>query len=278
MSHEIVDVIEQPVTVVEVAEAVGARGPKGDPGRDGVDGVDGAPGPAGERGPAGADGAPGPVGERGPAGERGADGAPGERGPAGADGAPGPKGDPGPPGRDGIDGAPGAPGQDGAPGRDGADGAPGAKGDKGDPGPGLPPGGTTGQVPVKASAADFDVAWADQSGGGGGGVVQTTLLTAIQGDGFIQLAPGFIILAVEYSGPCRFRLYRTETGRTVDAPRAFTRPYAGGAGLLYDYTATSAEVDLEPPFPGAQVTDRVFYSVTGPVTVTLTWVAIVGGS
>lgn len=32
----------------------------------------------------------------------------------------------------------------------------------------LPAGGTTGQVPVKQSAADYDIAWADPSGGGGG--------------------------------------------------------------------------------------------------------------
>ena len=77
MSHEIVDVIEQPVIVIEVAEAVGARGPKGDPGRDGVDG------------------APGPVGERGEPGIQGKDGAPGERGEKGIDGTNG---------RDGKDG------------------------------------------------------------------------------------------------------------------------------------------------------------------------------
>lgn len=33
-------------------------------------------------------------------------------------------------------------------------------------GPGVPPGGTTGQVAAKASDADFDVVWVDQSGGG----------------------------------------------------------------------------------------------------------------
>ena len=36
-------------------------------------------------------------------------------------------------------------------------------------GPGLPPGGTTGQVPAKASDDDYDIAWVDQAGGGGGG-------------------------------------------------------------------------------------------------------------
>lgn len=34
---------------------------------------------------------------------------------------------------------------------------------------GLPPGGNTGQVPVKNSGDDYDISWQDQSGGGGGG-------------------------------------------------------------------------------------------------------------
>lgn len=32
---------------------------------------------------------------------------------------------------------------------------------KGDTGPGLPSGGTVGQVPIKASATDYDVTWSD---------------------------------------------------------------------------------------------------------------------
>ena len=51
MSHEIVDVVEQPVRVVEVVRATGPEGPEG------------------ERGPAGPDGEPGPPGGPGPAGE-----------------------------------------------------------------------------------------------------------------------------------------------------------------------------------------------------------------
>ncbi|MGA0848169.1 MAG: hypothetical protein ACO3PY_06150, partial [Pontimonas sp.] len=61
------------------------------------------------------------------------------------------QGDPGPAGADGADGVPGA---------DGADGADGV---------GVPAGGTTGQVLGKASGADYDTAWVDQTGGGGGG-------------------------------------------------------------------------------------------------------------
>ena len=300
MSHEIVDVIEQPVIVVEVAEAVGARGPKGDPGRDGIDG---APGPAGERGPAGADGAPGPVGERGPAGERGADGAPGlpgergpagvdgapgERGPAGADGAPGPKGDPGPPGRDGIDGAPGAPGQDGAPGRDGADGAPGAKGDKGDPGPGLAPGGMPGQVPVKASAADYDVTWQDPASGGGGWARQTkTLVTGplasgATATGTVKLAGSYRALRVATDVPARVRLYTNAAKRDQDLARPVGVKPSGDHGRMLEVVTTTAlpALDLSPTLDGfvEDGSDAVPFSVTstspsgGAVTVTLIWI------
>ena len=367
MSHEVVDVIEQPVIVVDVAEAVGARGPKGDPGRDGVDGldgapgkdgapgrdglpgadgrdgtdglsayelavaagfvgtevvwlaslvgpagtdgadgrdgVDGAPGPAGERGPAGADGAPGPVGERGPAGERGADGAPGlpgergpagvdgapgERGPAGADGAPGPKGDPGPPGRDGIDGAPGAPGQDGAPGRDGADGAPGAKGDKGDPGPGLAPGGMPGQVPVKASAADYDVTWQDPASGGGGWARQTKtivtgpLASGATATGTVELAGSYRALRVTTDVPARVRLYTNAAKRDQDLARPVGVKPSGDHGRMLEVVTTTAlpALDLSPTLDGfvEDGTQEVPFSVTstspsgGAVTVTLIWI------
>lgn len=44
-----------------------------------------------------------------------------------------------------------------------------ASGTPGPPGPGLPSGGSEGQVPVKNSDDNFDIIWADQSGGGGGG-------------------------------------------------------------------------------------------------------------
>lgn len=41
------------------------------------------------------------------------------------------------------------------------------KGDKGDAGPGVPAGGSTGQVLAKKSGGDFDTQWIDASGGGG---------------------------------------------------------------------------------------------------------------
>ena len=46
-----------------------------------------------------------------------------------------------------------------------------SQGPKGDPGPpGVPDGGTTGQVLGKLSDEDKDADWIDQTGGGGGGV------------------------------------------------------------------------------------------------------------
>lgn len=99
-------------------------------------------------------------------------GATGAQGPAGADGA---KGDPGPQGPPGEDGAPGAQGPKGDTGPQGEQGPPGpagqdgAQGPQGPAGPGVAAGGTTGQVLVKSSDADYDTEWADPQGGGGGG-------------------------------------------------------------------------------------------------------------
>ena len=67
-------------------------------------------------------------------------------------------------GRDGEDGAPGrdgAPGADGAPGKNGDPGADGAPGRDGEPGPGVPAGGTAGQLLKKASGEDYSTAWTD---------------------------------------------------------------------------------------------------------------------
>jgi hypothetical protein len=104
------------------------------------------PGPTG---PAGAPGDAGPSGPPGPAGPRGRDGLTGLRGLAGDVGPAGPPGPPGPPGPAGPAGSPGAAG------------AQGPAGPAGEPGLGLPPGGRTGQIPAKRSAADGDIHWID---------------------------------------------------------------------------------------------------------------------
>ena len=73
-------------------------------------------------------------------------------------------GPPGSPGPAGPQGATGSQGPTGATGDTGAKGEPGAQGS---PGPGIPPGGTPGQVLVKSTVNDYEYAWADQAGGAG---------------------------------------------------------------------------------------------------------------
>jgi hypothetical protein len=102
-----------------------------------------------------ADGDPGEQGDPGPPGE------PGEPGEQGDPGEPGTPGEPGPPGEPGEPGKPGSPGEPGPPGEPGKPGTPGKCGPEGPPGPGLPRGGDAGQIPYKASDADFDVEWRD---------------------------------------------------------------------------------------------------------------------
>lgn len=69
--------------------------------------------------------------------------------------------------------------QVGPPGPAGADGAPGAQGD---PGPGVPPGGTTGQMLRKASDADYDTEWTDVPGVQSEAVQTIAALTQAQYD------------------------------------------------------------------------------------------------
>ena len=109
--------------------------------------------PKGETGPAGAPGERGPAGERGPEGPQGPAGSPGEQGPRGPQG---PAGDPGEQGPRGPQGPAGH------------DGAPGEQGPQGPAGPGVPAGGTAGQVLTKKSGTDYDTEWTDAGGGGGG--------------------------------------------------------------------------------------------------------------
>ena len=306
MSHEIVDVIEQPVIVVEVAEAVGARGPKGDPGRDGLDGAPGVDGKDGADGAPGRDGLPGVDGRDGTDGLSAyevavAAGFVGTEvewlaslaGPAGADGAPGRDGSDGLPGRDGVDGQDGAPGRDGVdgqPGRDGADGAPGAKGDKGDPGqagPGLPAGGLPGQVPVKASATDYDIAWADQSGGGGWARettahTTTPLSSGATEVGTLPLAAAYRLLRVATDVPARVRLYTNAAKRDADLDRPIGVKPTGDNGRIFEAVTTSElpAFDCTPTVDGfvEDGTSTVPYSVTstspagGDVTVTFIWI------
>lgn len=75
-------------------------------------------------------------------------------------------GEPGPQGEPGEKGDKGDPGEPGEQGETGPAGPPGATGAQGLPGPGVPSGGTTGQVLAKSSNADFATAWVTPAASG----------------------------------------------------------------------------------------------------------------
>ena len=136
----------EPVNIMGPTGPEGPQGPVGPQGADGDPGPQGPQGLQGPQGPAGQDGAEGP---QGPKGDPGDPGPQGPQGPAGQDGAEGPQGPQGPAGQDG------------------------AEGPQGPAGPGVAAGGTTGQVLVKSSDADYDTEWVTPGGGGGSGAVET---------------------------------------------------------------------------------------------------------
>jgi hypothetical protein len=162
---------------------VGPRGPQGIQGPPGPKGDTGAQGPAGPAGTGGGTTVEGPIGPQGPAGPtgpKGDTGAHGPTGPTGATGATGPKGDKGDPGDAGAQGpigpagAKGDKGDPGADGEDGAQGIQGIQGPKGDigntgatgaTGPGVPVGGTAGQVLRKVDATENNTQWATPNAG-----------------------------------------------------------------------------------------------------------------
>lgn len=82
----------------------------------------------------------------------------------------GEKGDKGEPGDKGEQGERGPQGEIGPAGENGATGEQGPKGDKGDAGPGVPTGGTEGQVLVKRSSNNYDAEWQDLDIPGGGDI------------------------------------------------------------------------------------------------------------
>lgn len=63
------------------------------------------------------------------------------------------------------------------------------KGEPGEDGNGVPEGGTTGQVLVKVSGADYDTRWADQQGGGGG----TPTWGSVQEKPFEEIGTGLTV-------------------------------------------------------------------------------------
>ena len=134
---------------IRVSE-VGIRGPKGDPGPQGPQGPKGDTGPAGPQGPKGDTGATGP---QGPKGDTGPTGPQGPKGDTGDTGPTGPKGD------TGDTGPQGPKGDTGDTGPQGPKGDTGDTGPTGPAGPGVPNGGSTGQMLVKNSGTDQDTKW-----------------------------------------------------------------------------------------------------------------------
>ncbi len=182
--------------------ATGMPGPQGEKGDQGIQGVPGEQGIKGDPGIQGIEGKPGPIGPQGIQGKPGKDGLDGLDGKDGINGREielqtssthiqwrykgdilwknllaieklrGPKGDKGATGEKGERGERGIagyPGSQGPRGPQGFTGPAGPQGDPGAPGVGVPAGGTTGQVPAKASDTDYDIEWVDQTGGGSSG-------------------------------------------------------------------------------------------------------------
>jgi len=135
---------------------------------------------------------------------------------------------------------------------------------------GVPAGGSTGQVLAKASSADFDTQWVNQTGGGSSfpPTPTTVTLTDAMGDGTFEAPAQYVIYTITYSGPCRFRVYRTADGRTADADRPITTPYTGGADLVYEYVAPDATTDDGAPIHDVRAVGEtdLYYSVDGDAT------------
>jgi len=170
-----------------------AGGPIGETGPTGLTGASGSAGANGATGSAGATGARGLTGATGPGvptggttgqilskvdgtdyntvwinntgGGGGSEGATGATGPAGTNGATGATG---PAGTNGVTGATGPAGTNGVTGATGPAGTNGATGLAGATGPGVPTGGTTGQILSKVDGTNYNTVWIDNTGGGGG--------------------------------------------------------------------------------------------------------------
>lgn len=170
--------------------ATGAQGPQGNPGATGATGPQGPVGNTGPAGPTGSTGATGPTGPSGATGPQGVGWVTNTRAPTGSDtgyqlntlwlntstgqywlltsNAPvtwtlqanltGPQGP------TGATGSQGPVGNTGPAGATGATGPAGSTGATGPAGPGVPVGGTTGQVLVKTSGTDYATNWTTPTG------------------------------------------------------------------------------------------------------------------
>lgn len=105
--------------------------------------------------------------------------------------------------------------------------------------------------------------------------ILTRVITGANSNGTVSLSAAFKIVAVQYSGAARLRLYRTAAGRAADAHRDFTTTPPNNVTLLYDFLALGATTDNEAPVLGAGEAGsrNIFYRIDhGPATITLQWV------
>ena len=219
-------VVQQSHSVIELTDGesetlsidIGGRGPQGVPGPTGATG---SQGPIGLTGPQGVQGDPGPAG------------ATGSQGPIGLTGPQGVQGDPGPAGATGSQGPIGLTGPQGVQGDPGPAGATGATGPAG---PGVPVGGTTGQVLAKTSATDYATAWVDPGGGG----------SATRGTTSIDFGAGDVAASVVVTGQAgilaassRVRVHVSPTDTAdhsidehiIEPLRAFAHSIVDGVGF-----------------------------------------------
>lgn len=147
----------------DIGTTEGIQGPKGEPGIQGAQGLQGEVGPMGPQGPQGEQGPQGLQGEQGPQGPAGANGADGATGPQGPQGEQGVQGEPGPKGDKGDIGP---------------------QGPMGESGPGVPSGGTTGQILSKINNDDFNTQWINPPTGGGGGKKYATVVVGASTAGY----------------------------------------------------------------------------------------------
>jgi Collagen triple helix repeat (20 copies) len=235
----------------------------------------------------------------------GVGGQPGEKGEQGDPGPAGPQGNPGPKGDTGSTGPTGPAGSDGLPGPAGAQGAKGDQGPKGDAGttgaqgpagPGVPTGGSSGQVLAKSSGADYATAWVTPSSGGGGGQPVRATATVTTGNlpagasvqTTITLDTAYTLLSLTTSHPARVRLYSDASAQAADVSRQVTDDPGMTAGVVYEAVTIAGALTLKvapsvdgqslatPPVTAIPLTVTNNDTVTRAVTVSFDYLPMEG--
>lgn len=133
------------------------------------------------------------------------------------------------------------------------------KGPNGDPGSGLPPGGATGQIPAKASGADYDIEWTDPPEGGG---TDITPGDGLSGEGS----------TLNVDNPVRGIMTQAEFNALTEEQKArgtyFVDDGANGGGSLevYDHRSLSHREDTDQhPIASISGLDKELQRIPGPV-------------